>query len=209
MKKIGFSLAVLLSLTLIFTPVNKADEVDFIVSAFIPAANGVNIVASKVDSATDQFFQGSVSALNFDPMNFNSELGIWLPNHYFAIDVGVTEGAGSVRVIVEYAEGAIPDGQEKGLGFKSTATFVKITGPDNNQVETPLDAHGPKKLLKELEDVAVDISGTDLQGGFLRIFVGIFPGDDQDIIDRQGEPFTNADVSGPYDGTLTITATVA
>ena len=207
MKKIALSITVLLGLSLIFTPVNKADVVDFLVSATIPSASGVSIVATKVDSASN-VFGPTVSALNFDPMIFNATLGIFLPDHFFAIDVGITGGAGSTDVTVTYAEGSKPNGQTNGLGFKSTATFVKITGPENNQVETPLASHGPKKLLKNLAG-GEQFTGAELFGGFLRVFVGIFPGDDQTILNQGGEPFTNADIPGNYDGTLTITATVA
>ena len=207
MKKIILSIAILLGLTLIFTPVNKADEVNFLVSATIPSANGISIVATKVDLASN-VFGPTVTALNFDPMIFNSELGIWLPDHYFAIDVGVTGGAGSANVTVTYTEGAKPNGQTNGLGFKSTATFVKITGPEDDQLETDLVSHGPKKLLKDLTG-GEQFTGAELLGGFLRAYVGVFPGDDQTILNQGGEPFTNADIPGDYNGVLTITATVA
>jgi len=206
MKRIIISMAVMAALALAVVPASRAVDVDFLVSANIPAANGVSIVASKVDSASNQFFAGTVDALNFDPMIFNSELGIWLPNHYFAIDVGVTNGAGTVDVTVDYDEGTPPAGQTKGLGWKSTATFVKITGPDDNQVETELANNGPKQLLINLAG-GEDVDPDDVAGGFLRIYVGIFPGDDQTILNQGGEPFTNADVPGLYDGTLTISAT--
>lgn len=204
-KRIMASL--LLGLTFVFTTVTMADEVDFLVSATIPPASGVSIVATEVDAASNTFGP-AVTELDFDPMAFNSQLGIWLPNHFFAVDVGVTGGAGSVDVTVTYAEGAKPVGQAHGLGFKTTATFVKVTGPQNNQTETELAAHGPKKLLKDIAG-GEHITGPELLGGFLRVFVGIFPGDDQSIIGAGGETFTNADKPGDYDGTLTITATVA
>jgi hypothetical protein len=207
MKKMILSIAVVFGLVLVFVPVNKADEVDFIVSASIPDASGVSIVATEVDSQSD-VFGNTTDALDFDPMNYDSQNGIWLPDHYFAIDVGVTGGAGSTDVTVTYTEGSKPIGQTNGLGFKSTATFVKITGPENNQLETELAAHGPKQLLKDLAG-GEQLTGAELSGGFLRVYVGIFPGDDQDILNAGGEPFTNADVPGDYDGTLTITATVA
>jgi len=207
MKKVALSITVLLGLTLIFTPVNRADVVDFLVSATIPTASGVSIVATQVDSASN-VFGVTVTALNFDPMVFNSNLGIWLPNHYFAIDVGVTSGVGSTAVTVKYTEGAKPTGQVNGLGWKSTATFVKITGPDDDQTETDLISHGPKQLLRDLAG-GEQFTGAELSGGFLRVYVGIFPGDDQTILDQLGEPFTNADVPGNYNGVLTITATVA
>ena len=197
---------VIVGLTLVFASVNKAAEVDFIVSASIPSASGVSIVATEVNSSTNQF-GATVTDLDFDPMVFNSELGIWLPDHYFAIDVGATGGAGSVNVTITYSEGAKPIGQTNGLGFKSTATFVKITGPEDDQLETELISHGPKKLLKDLAG-GEQFTGAELLGGFLRAYVGIFPGDDADILGDGGAPFTNADVPGDYDGTLTVTATV-
>ena len=89
-----FSISVMIGLTLVFTPVNRADVLDFLVSASIPAANGISIVATEVDSASGNF-GSTVSALDFDPMAFITQQGVWLPDHYFAIDVGVTGGAGS------------------------------------------------------------------------------------------------------------------
>lgn len=207
MKKIALSIVVMLGLTLVFPSANRADVVNFIVSATIPSASGVSIVATEVDSASN-VFGSTVTALNFDPMTFNSNLGIWLPDHFFAIDVGVTGGSGSADVQVKYTGGAKPNGQVKGLEFKATATFVKVTGPENNQVETELGNHGPKKLLNNLTS-GEQFTGAELIGGFLRTYVGIFPGDDQAIINAGGEPFTNADLPGSYNGTLTITATVA
>lgn len=207
MKKTIISIVVVLGLALVFTPANRADEVDFLVSASIPSASGVSIVATEVDAASN-VFGATVSELNFDPMTFNSELGIWLPDHYFAVDVGATGGAGSVNVTITYTEGAMPSGQTDGLGQKSTATFVKVTGQEGSQVETELASHGPKQLLIDLTG-GEQFTGTELLGGFLRAYVGIFPGDDQDILNAGGAPFSNADVPGDYDGTLTVTATVA
>jgi len=206
MKKIILSIVMVFGLALVFVPVNKAAVVDFTVSASIPSASGVSIVATEVDSQSN-VFGGTVTALDFDPMTYNSGLGIWLPDHYFAIDVGVTGGAGSANVTVTYTEGSKPVGQTNGLGFKSTATFVKITGPEDDQVEAPLAAHA-KQLLKDLAG-GEQLTGAELLGGFLRVYVGVFPGDDAAILSAGGEPFTNADVAGDYDGTLTITATVA
>lgn len=208
MKKLVLCLALVFGFTMTMAPAANAVDVDFLVSASIPAANGISIVATEVD-ANSNVFGSTVNALDFDSMAFNSNLGVWLPDHYFAIDVGVTGGAGSADVTVSYNEGAIPNGQTKGLGWKSTATFVKITGPNNAQVETELVSHGPKRLLTQLESSAEQLTGAELLGGFLRVYVGIFPGDDQTLINLGGEPFTNSDVPGTYDGTLTISATVA
>ena len=93
------------------------------------------------------------------------------------------------------------------LGFKSTATFVKITGPSNAQVENPLTTHGPKKLLKSIT-AGENITSGEINGGFLRVYVGIYPGADAAIDAAGGEPFTNGDKSGSYQGTLTVSATI-
>lgn len=178
---------------------------EFVVSATVPSATGISITATQVDSATDTF-GAQVNELNFDPMTFNALNSIWLPDHYFAVDVGSTGGAGSPDVVVTYGNEASPAGQIKGLGFKSTATFVKITGPEGSQTETPLVTHGPKKLLASL--AGENITSAELATGFLRTYVGIFPGDDAAILADGGEPFTNADMPGLYQGTLTFTATI-
>ncbi|HBR13991.1 MAG TPA: hypothetical protein DD723_00400 [Candidatus Omnitrophica bacterium] len=206
MQKLRLVLLGVFCLSLMAPTVVFAVSTSFVVSASIPQATGVSISATKVLSDGNQW-GASVTALDFDPMTLDSENGVWLPDHYFAIDVGATGGAGSPDVTVTYVEGAKPTGQTNGLGYKSIATFVKVTGATGNQTETELNAHGPKKLLKDLS--GEQITDTEISGGFLRIYVGVFPGDDQDILDADGEPFTNSDKPGDYDGTLTITGTVS
>ena len=93
MKRIALCLVAVLGLSLIFTGTNKAQPVDFLVSATIPTASGITVTATEVDSATG-VFGSAVSELNFDPMIFDPVNGIYLPDHFFAIDVGVTGGAG-------------------------------------------------------------------------------------------------------------------
>lgn len=179
---------------------------EFVVSATVPSASGINIVATHV-RLSDNEFLNPVTALNFNPLTFNSGLGIWTPDHYFAIDIGASGGAGNPGVVVEYGSETSPTGQIKGLGFKSTATFVKITGAIGSQVETPLVAHGPKKLLNSLI-AGENITAAEITGAFLRVYVGLYPGDDDDLNALGGEPFTNADKPGTYQGTLTVTATI-
>lgn len=200
---IGLSL---LAAHLFLSPsLGRADQ--FIVTATLPQATGVTITATQV-RVSDNAFQNQVTDLNFDPLTFDSVNGIWVPDHYFAIDVGGTGGAGNPNVTVSYGNETSPPGQIKGLGFKSVATFVKITGATGSQTETPLAGHGPIQLLKDLTDGEI-INGTELNGGFLRVYVGIYPGGNATIDAAGGEPFTNADQPGTYQGTLTITAVVS
>jgi len=205
MKRIIISSFIVVGLALAVTSVSRADVVNFAVTATLPAATGVSIVATEVDSASNVFGQ-QVGALNFDPLAFDAAIGIYLPDHFYAIDVGATGGAGSPDVIVTYVEGAKPVGQTNGLGWKSIATFVKVTGSPGNEVQTDMNAHGPKQLLKDL--TGENVTEAELTGGFLRLYVGIFPGDDQAILNAGGEVFSNSDEAGTYNGTLTITATV-
>ena len=173
----------------------------FTVSASVPAATGIVINASKVDSTSNQFTLLTGTALSFNPMTFNSVNSIYLPGHYFAIDVGSAGGAGIPDVTVTYTEGTNPNNPGHGLGWKTTATFVKVVGT----TETQLASHGPKKLLKDLSNEQIGF--IEVVGGFLRIYVGIIPGGTN--VPAGGEPFTNSDNPGTYEGTLFISATVA
>lgn len=204
MKKLFLLTVVMLGLAT--SAMAITDTEDFVVSATVPAASGINIVATEV-SLPGNTFGSQVTAMDFDPLSFDTANGIWIPNHYFAVDVGATGGAGTPNITVSYGNESNPVGQVKGLGFKSTATFVKITGPEGAQVEEALAAHGPEKLLKDLIG-GEDITAAEIDGGFFRVYVGIYTGDDATLNGLGGEPFTNADVAGDYSGTLTISATI-
>jgi len=192
-----------------FLQVSQAVTVSktFTVSANIPSATGLTITASRVASSTNAFTVVSGTALSFDPMTLTN--GIYLPGHFFAIDVGTTGGAGSPAVTVTYTEGANPNNPRNGLGTKATATFIKVQGVTGNQTETGLVSHGPKKMLKNINSET--ITSAELTGGFLRIYVGIVTKDQGATFpDPAGsETFSNTDTPGNYDGTIFISATVA
>ena len=97
----------------------NAETVSFLVSASVPLATGVTITASQVDSATNAFTTVAGTTLSFDPMTYDTTNNIYLPNHYFAIDVGAVGGAGAPDVTVTYVEGANPNGATNGLGWHS------------------------------------------------------------------------------------------
>jgi len=223
MKKIAISLFLVAGLMLLFTPVNWAvieDVEDFEVTVNIPFATGVSITASQFASSDDAF-QGFVTEFDFDPMDFDAGLGVFLPNHYYAVDVGVTGGAGTTDVNFAYSELSTdrPDDQPAtgSFGFRSTATFFRVLGgplpEDQDQQPLPI-AHGTNastQLLKNFFSGGVDIAGSDLNGGFFRVFIGVYPGGDingVDIASDGGAPFTTSDEPGLYKGTVTITATI-
>lgn len=199
MKKLHMALVAASALLIGATGV-KAATTNFLVSASVPAATGVTIAASRVDAATNAFTPVVGTNLSFDPMTFEAVNQIYLPDHFFAIDVGAVGGAGSPSVNVSYTEGLNPNSPAKGLGWHGTATFVRV----ETASEVPLTAHGPQKLLKDL--TGESITPAEQAGGFLRIYAGIVTGDAS--TPAGGVPFTNGDQPGAYNGTLVVTATV-
>ena len=182
-----------------------ADTTTYTVSASVPQATSVNMGATRVNSADNSRSAVSGTALSFNPMTFNSANQIWLPDHYFAVDVAPGTGAGSTDVTLSYTEGANPNNPGHGLGWKSTATFMKVAG----STETALSGHGPKKMLKDLS--GEHVLPSVVSGGFLRVDLGVVSKDPSAAIPdpSASEVFTNADHAGAYDGSLVITATVA
>jgi hypothetical protein len=204
MKKVFSFLSITLLLLLI--QVSSVWAATFTVSAHLDPATGVAITASSVNTASKVFTNlGSSTSLSFNPLTFNTANSIWLPDHYFAIDVAPAGGGGTVDTTVGYGEGANPNSASTGhgLGWKSTATFIKVVGTQENG----LTAHGPKKMLKDVS--GEHITFTEMAGGYLRIYVGIVSKDPAATYPDPtlSEPFTNVDKSGDYNGTLTITAT--
>ena len=193
-------LAAALVLTVKGVAVVDAATTSFLVSASIPAATGASITASRVNSATNVFTPVAGTNLNFDPMTYDPVNGIYLPNHFFAIDIGAIGGAGAPDVTVSYTEGANPNSPNPGLGGHAAATFVRV----ETAGEVPLTTHGPKMLLQDIS--GEHITTAETVGGYLRIYAGIVTGDVS--TPAGGVPFTNADQSGAYNGTLVVTATV-
>jgi len=177
----------------------------FTVSATVPSATGVSISVASVNSATNVFttLPAGTTALSFDPMSYNSTNNIYVPSVYYAINFSVSGGSGSPDVTVSYTEGSNPNGATNGLGYKSTATFAKETGT----TETLLTAHGPKKRLIDL--AGEHVAYTELANSYLRVYVGVWTGTTVAPADpTNGQPFSNADASGLYTGSLIFTSVV-
>lgn len=181
---------------------------DFDLTASVPAATGISITATQVNADTDKW-GSAVTEMNFNTagkLKYDEDNGIWVSNQYFAVDVGLIGGGGNLSTVVKYVEGAKPTGQTKGLDYKATAKFVKVTGVAPDQDETNLAAG--QKLLAQLIGAGQTIASSETAGGFLRIYVGLYTGDNAALNTAGGEPFTNSDKSGTYNGTLTVTGTI-
>jgi hypothetical protein len=182
----------------------------FTVSATVPAATGISISVASVNSTSNVFttLASGTTALSFDPMTFNATTNIYVPNVYYALSFGVTNGSGTPDVTVTYSEGSNPNGSTNGLGYKSTATFAKeVVNTNGTTTETLLTAHGPKKRLIDLN--GEHLTYTELAGGFPRIYLGIWTGSTTAPVDpSNGQPFSNSDAAGLYTGSLLVTAVV-
>jgi len=182
----------------------------YILSATVPASTGISITVSSINSTTNLFtvLPAGTTALSFDPMTFNSTSSVYLPNHYYALDFGVSGGAGTADVTVSYNEGANPNGTSNGLGYKTTATFAKeVPGTGGTTTESLLAAHGKKRLI-DLN--AEHVAYTEVTPGFLRIYLGVWTGSLTGLAPdpSTGQPFSNGDFPGQYTGSLVVTAVV-
>ena len=214
-KKIFISNVFFGVLILVCSTTTMAVDKTFLVSASVPAATSVAISAFSVKGTPPVFTSlGTGTNLSFDPMTFitTNNANIYLPDHFFAIDVVAQGGAGSPSATLTFSQTTNPNAPAHGLGWKATATFTKVTfkGPlPTDTTEAPMSAHGPKKLLKDVNGESITTAET--AGGWLRVYVGVVTLDTtQTIPDPTGaEVFSNADKPGSYEGTLLISATVA
>ena len=191
-----------------------ADDFSYTVTAHVDPAQGVAIQAYSADPASPDVLNPVVGeVLNFGTLDYNEDAEIFLPNVFFVIDVSAIDGAGAPDVTVTYTENDAGNPNSivggNGLGHKGTATFTKVTfgAEPEDTVVSGLAAHGPKKLLV---DVNENIDELELVPGILRIFLGIVSFDpDATFPDpASGEPFTVGDQPGDYFGTLFVSATV-
>lgn len=201
MKRIlitAFSIIAVLS----FAATSQAltDSETFTVSASIPSANSISFSAYKVNPATNAFTAEPGLSLSFNPLGFDPVNKIYTAPYIFAIDITASGGAGTPSTTFTYTEGANPNGTGHGLGWKSEAAFVKVTG----NTEANMGSH-PKALLKDLSGDTV--LAAQVAGGFLRVYLGLVSGNPAST-PTGGEPFTNADQPGTYDGTLLVSATI-
>ena len=179
-------------------PAGASLAVDYIVSVNVPQATGISVTASNVLTNGNVFRPVNGSELSFNTLTLDPVNKIFQPDHYFALDVGTTGGAGTpASITVTYSEIAKPVGQVKGLGYKVAATFAKEEGA----TETIL-------VKKKLQDVSGEqITASQITGGYLRILLGVVSGDPA-TSPAGSEPIKTTDQPGDYSGKVTITATL-
>jgi len=200
MKKV---LSLIVAGVVIFAQTGFTAEKTYTVSATVPIASSVGINAFSVNSVSGARTAVAGTALSFDPLLYQANLGIYLPDHYFIIESSLASGAGNQNVVVTYTEGANPNAPGHGLGWKTVATFNKVVGNTESQI-----AGHSKKMLKDLAGAGVTITGAQLGTALLKLYVGVVTGDPALGEPAGSEVISNADTQGLYDGSLKITATV-
>jgi hypothetical protein len=139
-------------------------------------------------------------------LEFNTTNQIWTGKHFYAIDLTPSKGVsgdpapGNFGAITfAYTGETIPAGQAtgEGLGKRAVLQALKVVGTTETSVR------GPARL--GAVSTLAPIAQTDIGTGYLRVYVSLYTG----LPAVTGAvPITNADKSGSYGGTLTISATL-
>jgi len=207
MKKTLVGITIALVLAVSCAGVSRADSGSFPVSVVMPAASAVSFTASEIlvndpdDLNDDTWVTGShPTSLVFGTLVWNAAYSIFRPERYFAIDLGASQGGGTVtNISFSYTQGNNPNAGTGRGGLDKKAT-LKVVKAVYKSADVAVSA------LTELGSVATlgTFTNTSFTGGWPRVYVGINDGADVNL----GEPFTVQDVDGPYSGTLMISASL-
>ena len=205
MKKVTLIMTIVIGILAIASSVCFAQSAQktFNLSATVPQATGIAITPYQVDTASGSATIVAGLNLSFDPLTYDTINEIWVPDHYFYINVEALGGVGTPTTTITYTEGTNPNaaGGGNGLGWKGNLDYTKVDYATGSV--DPITGH-PKELLK---DVSGDVIGVgDLPNAYLRLFTGVNTGDSG--TPAGGEVFSNADEPGTYDGSLLVSATI-
>ncbi len=205
-KKMGASLLLAGLFFLSQTGMLWAASKTFTVSATVPLATSVVFTTTEYIGATTSSVPGTV--LSYDPLVFDTTNNFWYSNQYYSIAVTTAGGAGQTDVTTTYTEGANPNltgGSGHGFGYKSTISFLTVTGT----TETSVPGHAPKLRLIDITG-GEHVTPAQLGTGYLKMYVAVFRPDPNAVIPdlSTSEVFSNADRPGVYDGSLLISVTV-
>ena len=188
-----------LIVSLVFTSAAMAGTYtrDVIIKAIVPETQGLNVVVSRVHKEGDDEVWEHVSEICFDDLSYNTEYHIFLPQHWYVIDVGVNSNASNWTI---------------------SYTATSIVGPNGYKLDNHINVVVLKQtekngytLLKKCtygEMLSASFDRSQLLGGWLRIYYGISTGDEE-IDPPNAEPITVDVPAGTYTGTITITLTTS
>lgn len=172
----------------------------------VPDPNDPEAWLSSTEVTTMNF--GQLTLRTFpNPNPPPDTFSIFLPAHYYAIDVGFTFGGGAeingIRV-------AYTDGSPTGLGFKGNIALVRKTLVGGVEKPEELADRIRKDLMIRYQTSPSNINLISLAGGWLRVYAGINTKDpalgsgDIENSDPEAQVFAPGDVGGAYTGTLVL-----
>jgi hypothetical protein len=196
---------VVLAVTVLVAQNVFAQAQPFTVQANVPASSTATFNVSRVVPGTPEVFTPTATTnLDFGTLAFNTGLGIFLPAHFWVIDVGAN-GAGSPDIGVTYTDTANPNGAlngTNGLGRRGTIAYSQVvTNPNLSQTVTLIRGESLAQ-----SNTAGGVNETAFAAGFLRVSVGIATGN-VSLQEGNATPFTSLDKPGTYSGTVTLSAT--
>jgi hypothetical protein len=196
MKRIIFCMLALVVFAFCTTGAWAAQSQTVNVSATVPAVSqGLSVAISKVTGTT---WAKDQTAINFGNLILDPVNHIFLPDSYFAVDIGVTDNSATVWTLTHTRSSLA--GTSGNLDSKVNVTFVKqTTGTTNPEL----------RKVSYANSNSVSHTKTQLAGGWLRIYYGIGTGDTTPgKEDATGVTPIGLDTpAGTYSGTVTITLT--
>jgi hypothetical protein len=173
------------------------------VNATVPTVTGgLSVSVNKVDVATGKVWTPATS-ISFGTLAWHPEVGtnglplnIFLPDSYYAVDIGVTDNTSTAWTITHTR--ASLAGQGTNINDKVNVSFNKQTD----------GTHGTELSKFSFGDSnSKAFTKATLSGGWLRIYYGIGTGDPAKPDATGVTPIGLDTPSGTYTGSVTITLT--
>jgi hypothetical protein len=165
------------------------------VSANVPSrSGGLTVGISKV---TGTVWTANQTSISFGTLTWNTTNKIFLPDSYYAVDLGVDDNSG-VAWMITHTRSSLA-GQGTNIDDKVNVAFVKQT---SSSVGTELQ----KVSFDNSQNIAY--TKAQLDGGWLRIYYGIGTGQTSTVLgaDATGVTPIGMDTpSGTYTGSVTFT----
>ncbi len=201
LKATGVFLVTFSMLGLVFA----GDSVTKELRANIEAQDGLSITIHNANSSNDEWDPTPVDNIDFGTLTYDSVNGIFLPDHYCVMDVGVLSNAANWTV-THTVNSSFTNGSDN-LDHNVVVTFVKTEQVDTNGDGIP-DTTSDTKISKlSYANSTQSFTKTQLSGGWLRVYYGIATGDPDADEPSDVSPITIDKSSGNYTGSVTITLT--
>jgi len=188
-------------------PAWAAPSATFSLAANVPSATSVSITVSRVAAGSNAFTTegAGFTNLDFGTLTFDTTNHVYASDHYWAVDYAASNGSGSPNLTFTYTEGTNPNPAGNGLGNRALIKVAKeVPNGSNPPSETQID----NQALAAMSSTNYPASDFPT-GSFARTYIALCTGDTLHNDPSTGcKPFSGADATGAYGGSLAVTATV-